>query len=82
MSTRAQTHPSRLSLQPPEPSSSNLSGILMSIESGLVRLAKQTPSGDEYAVTATDASTAWQRLSRITGSTVSELKRLRLTRVQ
>jgi len=62
--------------------SGNHCGILMSIESGHIRLAKQTSFGDEYVVTAPDATTAWIRLSRITGSSARELKQLRLTRVQ
>lgn len=63
------------------PASSNVSGILISTESGSVKLAKQTDFGEEYVACAPDAATAWERLARITGSSVLELKRLRITKV-
>ncbi len=82
MSNRHASTALRDTLERAQAASSNLTGILMTVESGLIRLAKQTAYGEEYVATATDASTAWHRLSRITGTPVGDLQRLRLTRIQ
>ena len=60
---------------------SNLNGILMSRPHGGFRLAKQTTWGDEYVAFAYTAAEAWNKLSRITGRSVRELKSLQITRV-
>lgn len=61
---------------------SNMNGVLISRQHNGFRLAKQTPWGDEYVSFAYTAKEAWERLARITGRTVSELKNLPATRVQ
>ena len=58
---------------------SNINGILLSRPHGGYRLAKQTPWGEEYVAFAYTASEAWQRLAKITGRTVLELKTLQIT---
>lgn len=60
---------------------SNLNGILLSHPHGGLRLAKQTPWGDEYVVFSLVASEAWAKLAKITGRSVAELKALPITRV-
>ena len=61
---------------------SNISGILLSRQHNGFRLAKQTTWGDEYVAFAYTAREAWERLARITGRTVRELKEMQVTRVQ
>ena len=63
-----------------DPSSSNAKGVLMFVESGGYRLELQSEVG-EYSAFARAPQDAWERLSRITGRSVEELKRLQLTRV-
>ena len=60
---------------------SNINGILLSRPHGGLRLAKQTSWGEEYVAFAYTADEAWAKLSRITGHTVIELKRMQITRV-
>lgn len=55
--------------------------ILFSRPHGGFRLAKQTSWGDEYVAFAYTAIEAWQRLAKITGRTVSELKSIELRRM-
>jgi len=64
------------------PPRSNVSGVLMSRPHGGYRLALQTEWGDEYVSFAQLPSDAWEKLSRMTGREVSELKRMPLTQVQ
>jgi hypothetical protein len=61
---------------------SNINGILFSRPHGGYRLAKQTTWGGEWVAFAYTAQEAWERLARITGRTVRELKAMQLTRVQ
>jgi|DEB19_MinimDraft_2_1074335.scaffolds.fasta_scaffold105498_2 hypothetical protein len=61
---------------------SNINGILFSRPHGGYRLAKQTTWGEEWVAFAYTAQEAWERLARITGRTVRELKAMQLTRVQ
>lgn len=59
---------------------SNISGILFSRPHGGYRLEKQTSWGDEYVVFSYSAQEAWEKLARITGRTVRDLKSLQITR--
>ena len=61
---------------------SNMNGVLISRPHNGFRLAKQTTWGDEYVAFAYTAKEAWERLARITGRTVAELKNLPATSVQ
>ena len=63
------------------PTRSNLDGVLISRPNGGFRLAKQTAWGDEYVAFAYTAQEAWERLSRITGREVRDLKRLPVTQM-
>ena len=65
-----------------DPQRSNVNGVLISYPHGGVRLAKQTPYGDEYVTFAHTNCQAWNNLARITGRSVDELKRLPLTRIE
>ena len=64
-----------------EDTGSNINGLLLSRPHGGLRLAKQTSWGEEYVAFAYTADEAWAKLSRITGHTVIELKRMQITRV-
>ena len=64
------------------PARSNIDGVLISRPHGGFRLAKQTAWGEEYVAFAYTAQEAWERLARVTGRAVHELKMLPATRVQ
>lgn len=55
--------------------------ILLSRPHGGYRLAKQTTWGEEYVAFAYASKDAWQKLSNITGSSVTQLKSLDIRRV-